>query len=340
MARTAIDLFCGAGGLSQGLKAAGFTVVAAVELDSIACEAYKLNHPRVQVVQRDIRRVTGPSLLRTSSLEKGELDLLAACPPCQGFSTMRSKNGRKRIRDSKNDLLFDVLRLTRSMRPRSLMLENVPGLAKSSKFRTLLRELHSLGYRSTWSVLNTKHYGVPQSRRRLILMACIGDAPQFADGATRLRTVRDAIGHLPHPRRSRDPLHNYKQTRTITVSKRIAAIPKNGGSRSSLRGRLGLECHKGTDGFHDVYGRMHWNSPSPTITGGCINPSKGRFVHPSQNRAITIREAALLQTFPRGYRLPIDRGRFAMALLVGNALPPEFIRRHARRLLRALNVKH
>jgi DNA (cytosine-5)-methyltransferase 1 len=153
--------------------------------------------------------------------------------------------------------------------------------------------------------------------------------PSFAPQAVRSKTVRQFIGRLPSPRQSRDPLHNYTTNTSEVVRVRISRIPRNGGSRSALGIRGQLPCHKRLNGFRDVYGRMAWNRPAPTITGGCINPSKGRFVHPQSHRPITLREAALLQTFPKSYRFSLERGRYPVALLIGNALPPEFIRRHA-----------
>jgi DNA (cytosine-5)-methyltransferase 1 len=325
----AVDLFCGAGGLSEGLRQAGFSVVGAVELDALACSTYRLNHSRVKLWELDIRSISGAVMMKSLKIRRGELDLLAACPPCQGFSTMRTKNGKRRNRDSRNDLIFDVLRLIRSIMPISVMLENVPGLAKNQRYTTFRKALESLGYQIKWDVLNTVNFAVPQRRRRLVLLASRLGKPEFAPTASRYRTVRQLIGDLTPPKRSRDPLHNYSVSRSKEILNRIRKIPQNGGSRISL-GREGqLPCHKRLDGFRDVYGRMAWDKPAPTITGGCINPSKGRFLHPSANRAITLREAALLQTFPRSYRFSLDRGRYLAALLIGNALPPEFIKRHA-----------
>jgi DNA (cytosine-5)-methyltransferase 1 len=332
----AIDLFCGAGGLTHGLKAAGFHVLSAVELDPIACESYRLNHKEVRLIEGDISKVTARTLLPRRTNKRTRLDLLAACPPCQGFSAIRTRNGGQRVRDKQNDLIFEVLRLTRSLNPRTVMLENVPGLVRNKRFKLFVKGLNRAGYYVVWDVLNTKDYGVPQSRRRLILLAAKEQAPSFARPAKSKPTVGRAISYLPRPSASRDKLHNYQQDRSAAVKRRIAAVPKNGGSRDSFKKQLQLACHDGFDGFRDVYGRMAWDRPAPTITGGCINPSKGRFIHPSQNRAITIREAALLQTFPRSYRFPIEKGRYAMALLIGNALPPEFIRRQAVQLKKSL----
>jgi DNA (cytosine-5)-methyltransferase 1 len=176
-------------------------------------------------------------------------------------------------------------------------------------------------------------FNVPQSRRRLVLLASKLGEPEFAPTTTASRTVRSAIGILPSPRNSDDPLHNYSVRRSAKIKKLIRGIPADGGSRRALGSANQLQCHKRLAkklaGFHDVYGRMAWNKPAPTITGGCINPSKGRFLHPVADRSITLREAALLQSFPRYYRFPLDRGRYPVAMLIGNALPPEFVRRHA-----------
>jgi len=209
------------------------------------------------------------------------------------------------------------------------MLENVPGLAENGRYFVFRKGLESLGYHVKWDVLNTVDFGVPQRRRRLVLLASMLGEPAFAPKATSYRTVRQFIGKLTPPERSRDPLHNYSIQRSKKVTDLIRRIPRNGGSRMALGLKDQLPCHQRLDGFWDVYGRMAWDKPAPTITGGCINPSKGRFLHPRANRAITLREAALLQTFPKTYRFPLDKGRYPVALLIGNALPPEFIRRHA-----------
>lgn len=325
----AVDLFSGAGGLSEGLKQAGYRVAGAVELDDAACQIYRLNHPRVRLWNTDIRKLSAKSVMKALRLPRGRLDLLAACPPCQGFSAMRTRNGANRNRDGRNDLIFDVLRFAKKLRPKALMLENVPGLAQNARFRLFRKRLIAMGYEVSWRVLNAVDFGVPQRRKRLVLLAARGAAPAFASRAPRPRTVRGAIGRLKTPARSRDPLHNYSVERHPKVRALIREIPKDGGSRTA-RGRTAqLDCHRKHEGFYDVYGRMAWDAPSPTITGGCINPSKGRFLHPSANRAITLREAALLQTFPRTYRFPLEHGRYHVALMIGNALPPEFIRRHA-----------
>ena len=338
MKPSAVDLFCGAGGLSEGLRQAGYRVVGAIDVDAAACSAYRLNHKRVVLWEMDIRRLSGACMMRTLNIRPGELSLLAACPPCQGFSTMRTKNGGRRNRDWRNNLIFEVLRLARSMKPISVMIENVPGLTSNERFPRFRKVLKSLGYRVKWGVLNTVDFNVPQRRRRLVLLASRLGEPKFAPVAKGSPTVRRAIGSLTPPNRSRDPLHNYPTQRSERVQDLIRRIPRNGGSRSALGDPGQLPCHRRSDGFKDVYGRMAWDEPAPTITGGCINPSKGRFLHPQANRAITLREAALLQTFPKTYRFPLHDGRYSVAELIGNALPPEFIRRHAMALREMLSA--
>lgn len=154
---------------------------------------------------------------------------------------------------------------------------------------------------------------------------------------TRIRTtVRRAFRDLPAPGSTDDPLHINAANRSPRVAELVRRIPKDGGSRKDAGLDFQLKCHRTCDGFRDVYGRMRWDDVAPTLTSGCINPSRGRYLHPSEDRAITLREAALLQTFPSTYRLSLSNGRYAAASLVGNALPPEFVRRHALAVVRHL----
>lgn len=334
----AIDLFSGCGGLTLGLKQAGFRVAAAVELDPLAVETYSANHPDVRVWPRDVRRVPAAEVMRTLNLRRGELDLLAGCPPCQGFSSMTTLNGKKRMRHPQNNLVFDFVRFVRRMLPKAIMLENVPGMARSDQFRKVRRVLKELGYQSEYGVLDAAKYGVPQRRRRFILIGSRVAPVQFAQEARVQRTVRQALKKLVESRARKDPLHALGEKRSPRVLELIRSIPPNGGSRLDLGSDRQLPCHRKCDGFKDVYGRMAWDDCAPTITGGCVNPSKGRFLHPTENRAITLREAALLQTFPPAYFFSLRRGKFPTAQMIGNALPPEFIRRHALQIKKALQA--
>ncbi len=333
----AIDLFSGCGGLTLGLKQAGFRVIGAVEVDPLAVETYKSNHKRIAVWQQPIEELPVARVMRKLKLRRGQLDLLAGCPPCQGYSTMTTLNGHRTRRDPRNALALQFLRFARVLRPRAIMMENVPAFANRRPTRRLILALEALGYRCTQGVLNAADYAVPQRRRRFILMACTGATIPFARRAHRRRSIREALGKLRNGAQH-DPLHEVSEHRSHKVARMIRLIPKNGGSRSDLKARFRLKCHRKCDGFKDVYGRMAWNDVAPTITGSCCNPSKGRFLHPVRNRAITPREAALLQTFPGTYRFSLRRGKFAAAQMIGNALPPEFVRRHAAQIIRHLRT--
>ena len=327
----AIDLFSGCGGLTIGLKDAGFDVVGAVELDKKAATIYKSNHKKVPVWNFSIRDLPALTVAKHAGLRPGQLDLLAGCPPCQGFSRITTNNGLYSVDDPRNDLINDFMRFVEDLRPKSVLLENVPGLASTGRFRNFCKKLVSLGYKVTWDVLDVADYGVPQRRKRLILLASKMRKINFAVKVQRKRTVEETIGYLPHPRDSKDPLHTTWK-RSKEVEDLIRQIPRNGGSRTDLPRSSQLDCHKETDGFRDIYGRMAWNEVSPTITSGCINPSKGRFLHPSQNRAITLREAALLQGFPKKYKFDIEYGKYPIAEMIGNAIPPLFVEKHVRAL--------
>ncbi len=340
MKLAAVDLFCGAGGLTIGLRRAGFAVLGAIDVEPLAVLAYRANHPETAVWQGDIRRLDPARMRRTLGLEPGDLDLLAGCPPCQGFSTMRTLNGGRRVTDRRNALVMQMASYATEFLPRAVMMENVPGLARDGRSARLRSILRKLGYAVTDDVLDTAAFGVPQRRRRYVLVALRDGVPRLAKRDSRVRTVRDLIGSLPPAGSSGDPLHDHGERRTAEIRELIASVPRDGGSRRDLGEEWQLPCHRRMDGFHDVYGRMAWNGVAPTITGGCINPSKGRFLHPVADRAITLREASLLQTFPPDYRLPLNEvagsGKYSIAELIGNALPPEFVYRHARVIAAAL----
>lgn len=335
---TAVDLFSGCGGLSLGLKRAGFDVLAAIDNDPLANETYFANHPDTLLLQADISDVSASRLMQRLKLDRRELDLLAGCPPCQGFSSLRTLNGQRRVREPMNDLVFQFLRFVRVLRPKMIMMENVPGLARNKRLAKFCAVLSSLGYHWTYDVLDAADFGVPQRRRRMILLASLEGPIPFAPKSRILRTVRKAIARIGKPGQSGDPLHDHPAQRSPDVQALIRRIPKNGGGRTALPKRDQLPCHQRIEGFNDIYGRMAWDRPAPTITGGCINPSKGRFLHPSQNRAITLREAALLQGFPRRYFFSLSNGTYPAAQMIGNAFPPAFATKHARQAAKHLRA--
>jgi DNA (cytosine-5)-methyltransferase 1 len=332
----AIDLFSGCGGLTLGLRQSGFKVIGAVEVDPIAINTYKSNHKSVRVWKKDIRNLPVSRLMKELRLKRGELELLASCPPCQGFSYLRTRNGSRGNRDPRNNLIHEVLRFVKVALPKTVMMENVPGIKNSTAFQEFCKKLKLLGSEVNWTIKDAAHYGVPQRRKRLILLAGRGFNIPFANEIDKYRTVRQAIGRLPKAGQSGDLIHDLPEKRSQKIVRLIRDIPKDGGSRLDLPRSRQLNCHKRCDGFKDIYGRMAWDDVAPTITSGCFNPSRGRFLHPDENRAITLREAAILQSFPRFYRFVGSTNKHTVALMIGNALPPEFIRRHAMEIRKAL----
>lgn len=326
---TAIDLFSGCGGLTTGLVMSGYNVIAAVEIERKALETYSLNHPSVRLYGDDIRQLYPDIVLSELGLEVGELDLLAGCPPCQSFSRLRKLNRTKACADPRNALIEDFTRFALAMKPKQIMMENVPGLSLHHRFNKMITAFKRAGYKVRWEVLDVQDYGVPQRRKRLIVSASRIGAPAMAVPNLARKSVRNAFAGLEQPGQSGDVIHDIKERRSEKVAQIIKNIPKDGGSRSELPDHLKLSCHKKTTGFSDVYGRMSWDKPSPTITSGCHNPSKGRFLHPDEDRTITLREAALLQGFPKDYIFDPSHGKEAIALMIGNALPPPFIAAHA-----------
>ncbi len=334
---TAMDLFCGCGGMTVGLDQAGFTVLSAIDNDPLAVETYRMNHDEVRVIEGDIRKADPLAVAREVGLEPRTLDLLAGCPPCQGFSSLRTCNGAHTVDDPRNDLLFEFLRFVEALMPRAIMFENVPGLVNDPKFSQFCRRLAEIGYLySAPQVLNAADYGVPQRRRRLFMAAGLGFPVGLCPPVHQHCSVREAIGDLPSPGTGDDPLQNVPERHSDEVMRRIRAIPKDGGSRLDLGRDQQLKCHRKCNGFKDIYGRLSWDAVAPTITSGCTNPSKGRFLHPEQDRALTLREAALLQSFPSDYKFSMRGGKTGASRMIGNAVPPELARCQALQLRAAL----
>lgn len=318
-----VDLFSGCGGLSAGMVQAGFTAKVAIEVDKHAVLTYRMNHSKTTVIEKDIRRVSADEIIK--QLNGEPLHLLAGCPPCQGFSSVRRLNRKQNVRDDRNALIVEYLRFVKELKPLTIMMENVPGLVNYYIFKDVVKELDKLGYRPKVKIVNVNNYGVPQNRRRLIMVGSLLGEIDIAGGTSEKVTVKDAIGKLEPIEATKDPLHKITANHTPEVMERIRLTPKDGGSWKDLPEQYTLECHKKENvGFKDIYGRLRWNDYSSTITGGCLNPSKGRFLHPEEDRVITAREAALLQSFPKSYKFPVNIPKASLALLIGNALPPGF----------------
>lgn len=341
----AVELFAGGGGVAVGLKRAGFRVAAAVELDKFAAQTYRANHRKCLLLEEDVRKVEGSRLLQAAG---GRIDLLAACPPCQGFSSLTNKY---RTEDERNTLVLEVARIVEETLPTAVMLENVPGLAGKGMplFEEFLSRLEALGYKHQWRVVQLADYGIPQRRRRLVLLAGRGfgidipDRTHSIDGKKGLKkwvTLRTAIGHIEEEAvQLQDAMahggpqaFNWHVVRRLSdINRRRLLAAKAGASRGKLPKRLRPMCHKSSnEGFSNVYGRMSWEAPSSTITAGCLTLSMGRFGHPEHDRTISLREAALIQTFPENYRFDTSFVEKATQI-VGNALPCAFARILARR---------
>nr|MDO8099660.1 DNA cytosine methyltransferase [Candidatus Njordarchaeota archaeon] len=347
----AIELFCGCGGASAGLEMAGFQMVGALDIDSVACETYARNFG-LEPMLADIRRVSGREILDWFGLKKGDVDFLVGCPPCQGFSSLRRttlESPEDFGRDDRNDLVSVFVDRVEEIGPSAVLFENVPGIAtakigrllKSPFLENYLKRMRKLGYKGAHDVVNATRYGVPQFRRRLIAfhVKCKRDELVFpkptnsafdedevgVDGAL---TVRGNIGDLP-PLEAGEACPSIPNHRAKNHEERILnlirSIPKDGGNRRDLPRKLWLDCHKRLEdgGAESVYGRMWWQRPAPTITSRCTTPSCGRFLHPEQDRAITPREAARLQTFSDASWFPETFNDAEW--LIGNAVPPKLI---------------
>lgn len=322
---TAIDLFAGAGGATQGLKDAGFEVLGAVEIDQTASASFHLNHPEVKMWTEDITRIPAQRMLRELGLKPGELSLLKACPPCQGFSTLAE--GRIEGDDPRNDLVLQVGRFVSALKPQSLMLENVPGLGRDPRSALLVGRLTKLGYKTRSYVVNAKDFNVPQNRKRFILLAVRGRGVELPEALSNHevetpKTVAQAFAELAAEAVPGDSL-NEPRVLSGPMLDRVRAIPPEG-TRYDLPEHLQLECHKrmaraDKRGASGSYGRLKWNSPAPTMTTRCTSPSCGSFLHPVENRPITLREAAVIQTFPPTYQFSGSRAEVERQ--IGNAVP-------------------
>lgn len=351
----AIDLFCGCGGASLGLVMAGYDVVGAVDNDLASCETYHKNLG-LRPIRADLRIFNGQQILSHYGLKKNDIDVVVGCPPCQGFSSLRRTRYSEGV-DPRKSLVTAFLKRIREIEPRAVIFENVSGIAtKEGQRYYLSRFIHSMekaGYKSSWELINAADYGIAQFRRRVF--ACFAKTesslampekthsdPEKCTTPEIWKTVENKIGDMPQlssgERCSSIPNHAAR-THSLRVLEIIRNIPKDGGSRRSLPENLWLQCHlklraSKSRGAESIYGRMTWKKPAPTITCRCTTPSCGRFLHPEQDRAITPREAARLQSFPDSFVFPKE---FESAeRLIGNAVPAELMRIHAKNLKDAL----
>lgn len=321
-----VDLFCGAGGLTHGLELAGVNVVLGVDLDPACAFPYEHNN-KARFVQQSVEQLSAATI--RDALKEGAYSLLAGCAPCQPFS--RYRLGKSDSSDGRWNLLRHFQRMVEEVSPTMVTMENVPRLAEQRVFMEFVSSLEKLGYRTSHQVVACANYGVPQQRERLVLLASkLGPIELIAPThpAEKHITVRKAIGKLPPIRAgeadAKDSLHQACSLSPINMRRMRASKP--GGSWRDWQDSLVAECHRRSSGktYPSVYGRMVWDDPAPTMTTQFFGFGNGRFGHPEQNRAISLREGAILQSFPKTYRfVPPDRPiyRKTVGRLIGNAVP-------------------
>lgn len=341
----AIDLFCGAGGLSTGLKKSGFRLCLGVDIDEKALKTYKCNLKRTKVLKEDIKKVTGEKITELTGINRRDNFLLAGCPPCQGFSSL----GKRDANDEKNELVYEYIRIINELEPSFILMENVPGMSTGvgkEIFKNVVKELEE-NYHVEYATLNAADFGVPQIRKRLVLHGIRKDvydnlgldkekqkilpkpthSKEKKKGYRKWVTVRKAIFDLPilGAGESYDDsiIKNHKaRSLSETNIERLQEIRLHGGNREMISEELQLECHKKENvSYTDTYGIIDPDKPAPTITSGCTIISKGRYCHPTQNRGLSIREAARLQSFDDKFEFQGNMGE--MSLQIGNAVPPK-----------------
>lgn len=325
-----IDLFCGIGGLTHGFIQENFNVVAGIDIDESCKFAFETNN-NSKFISKSISDITGEEIIKLFG--KAKKKVLIGCAPCQPFSSYTFKDPEKKDND-KWKLLYDFERLIQETKPDIISMENVPQLVNFKKapvFQDFLYSLETEGYSVHYEIVSCQEYGIPQNRKRLVLLASkhgpITLIPKTHDNENFV-TVKDAIGYLPpiedgeyHPN---DKLHFARKLSTSNKT-RIQNTPY-GGSWTDWPENLKLACHKKDSGksYSSVYGRMKWEEPSPTMTTQCIGYGNGRFGHPEQDRGISLREAAILQSFPGTYKFAPDDEDIPIvkvARQIGNAVP-------------------
>ncbi len=322
------DFFSGCGGTSLGFTRAGMKPVLAVDWEQDAAATFRLNFPTTKVIERDIREVRTEEVDAVLQQSAGSIRLFAGCAPCQPFAGHRHAPTSK---DTRSFLLLEFLRFVVDLNPELIFVENVPGMRRRSAAQGLFAEFveeitktHHVSY----DIVSSADYGVPQTRRRLVLVASrLGEIgippPTHGPAADSLHTtVRDWIGTLP-PITAGGGRSTVSSHRAMSLSslnlERIRATPE-GGDRRDWPLHLWPDCHRGGFGGHtDVYGRLSWDKPAPALTTRCISYSNGRFGHPSQDRALSAREAARLQTFPDYFHF--TGSLTSQAKQIGNAVP-------------------
>ena len=336
----AVDFFCSAGGVTCGFRQAGIDVLGGIDIDESCKETYERNN-QAKFLAADVSRLPKKEVGKFFKIRKNQRNLIfVGCSPCQYYSnikTDKTKSSETRL------LLEDFKEFVEYYRPGYVFVENVPGLDKKpdSPLGRFKNFLQSEGYFFDDGVVNAKNFGVPQNRRRYVLIATRLkrkiELPK--PEKENVRTVRELIGdpilfppieagHIDYSERK----HSSAKLSPLNL-KRIMATKHNGGDRRRWDKELQPSCYENHDGHYDVYGRMYWDRPAPTITTRFISYSNGRYGHPEQNRAISLREGAILQSFPYEYKF-YSQSQGEIAKMIGNAVPPELARRIAQSIIK------
>lgn len=325
----AVDLFCGVGGLTYGLTMANIKVLAGVDIDPSSRYPFEANN-KAEFIQESVEHICGKSLKERYSKEA--IKLLAGCAPCQPFSSY--SQGARGKNDSQWRLLDEFSRLVGESKPDLVTMENVPALVHHPVFKRFVDSLsfYPSGrrrYHVTYQLVECEKYGLPQTRKRLVLLASKFGPIKLAPATNKIKTVHEAIGRLPGQSAGDiDPKDTFHRSANLSEKNRERIKQsKPGGTWNDWDPRLVADCHKRDTGktYPAVYGRMEWGRPAPTITTQFFGFGNGRFGHPDQDRAITLREGAILQSFPKSYKFvgsgePIHFTR--VGRLIGNAVPP------------------
>lgn len=321
-----IDLFCGVGGLTFGLEKAGLNVVAGYDLDATCEYAYNHNN-NAKFINNDIKDVSGKEIKKI--LQGYDIKILAGCAPCQPFSRhQKDKYNRKKHKDWK--LLYQFARLVEEVKPQIVSMENVPELVKEQVFMDFINILEEQNYNITYKIVNAADYGIPQRRKRLLLLASSEKQIKLIEPTHKKAvTVREVIASLSQvgagEPNNTDKLHVASSLSKKNLERIRHSIP--GGTWKNWPEELILNCHRKKSGqsYSSVYGRMSWDDVAPTITTQFIGYGTGRFGHPEQDRALTLREGAMLQTFPVDYSFIPEGEKVVLkniARHIGNAVPP------------------
>lgn len=334
----AIDFFCSGGGMSFGMQQAGIDVIAGIDFDPDCKETYEKNIKGAKYILADVCILKEEDLAREINVKKNDDDLIfIGCSPCQYWTIIRTSKGKS---EKSKDLLHEFHRFIKYYNPGYVVVENVPGILgkkKESGLDKFTQDLEKRGYKVHYEIVRLNRYGVPETRRRFSLIANrITNEEIFPKSNNSNPTVADFIGikngfkKISAGHKDETSFIHTTAGLSNTNLKRLKLTPKNGGSRKSWAGTsMQLEAYKKKNcniSFNDTYGRMSWNKPAPTITTKFFSISNGRFAHPDENRSISLREGATLQTFPKNYKF-IGNSVSSIARMIGNAVPPLYAKK-------------